>query len=146
MAVSVADDQNVARVVAMMQRPKAIRCMVGVVRYCLLCLVWLGTVRYGYERSVQSSSGMRQELRRNSKKARKKHSDPPLQASECFVPLLYAPAGGRGRSATNFELQTYSLVCSFTPPMVEVRGVEPLSETVFPRTSTSICRRSNSRL
>ena len=85
----------------------------------------------GYERSARSSCSFPLELRRNSEKARKKHSDLPLQASECFVPLLYVPAGGRGRSATNFELQTYSLVCSFTPPMVEVRGVEPLSENLL---------------
>jgi len=32
-------------------------------------------------------------------------------------------------------LHTYSAGCSFTPPMVEPRGVEPLSESNLERTS-----------
>ena len=32
-------------------------------------------------------------------------------------------------------LHTYSAGCSFTPPMVEVRGIEPLSENRFTRLS-----------
>ena len=95
--------------------------------YCTVGLVRYGTVRYCYERSARSSCRFPLELRRNSEKSKKKHSDLPLQASECFVPLLYVPAGGRGRSATNFELQTYSLVCSFTPPLVVCRVSNPNS-------------------
>ena len=32
-------------------------------------------------------------------------------------------------------LHTYSAGCSFTPPMVEVRGIEPLSESNLEGTS-----------
>ncbi len=110
-------------------------CPVGVVLsgwFGTVGCVWL--VRYGWL-VTKEELGVPAAFRWNSdgtlKKARKKHSDLPLQASECFVPLLYVPAGGRGRSATNFELQTYSLVCSFTPPLVEARGIEPLSENLL---------------
>ena len=111
--------------------------MVGSVRLVLLVVFgWLGTVGWLV---TKEALGVPAAFRWNSdgtlKKARKKHSDLPLQASECFVPLLYVPAGGRGRSATNFELQTYSLVCSFTPPMVEAGGVEPPSENASTGTS-----------
>ncbi len=37
-------------------------------------------------------------------------------------------------------LQTYSAGCSFTPPMVEARGVEPLSENPLIQLSTSVFR------
>ena len=35
-------------------------------------------------------------------------------------------------------LHTYSAGCSFTPPMVEVRRVELLSENLSPKLSTSV--------
>ncbi len=35
-------------------------------------------------------------------------------------------------------LQTYRAGCSFTPPMVEPRGVEPLSENPFMQPSTCV--------
>ena len=129
MAVVVADDQNVAAswrhdAAAEGTPPHGWCGSVRLVRYGWC--VWL--VRYGWL-VTKEALGVPAAFRWNSdgtlKKARKKHSDLPLQASECFVPLLYVPAGGRGRSATNFELQTYSLVCSFTPPLVGHRGLEP---------------------
>jgi len=37
-------------------------------------------------------------------------------------------------------LQTYSAGCSFTPPMVEMRGIEPLSENPSTRLSSwTVC-------
>jgi len=113
----------------------ALRRRVGVVLsgwFGTVGCVWL--VRYGWL-VTKEALGVPAAFRWNSdgtlKKARKKHSDLPLQASECFVPLLYVPAGGRGRSRTNMVLQTYSAGCSFTPPMVDPRGVEPLSENLL---------------
>ena len=68
-----------------------------------------------------SAAADRGGLRRSCRHKENPPSDRKTAARRAFSAVVYLTAD-RGRSRTNMVLQTYSAGCSFTPPMVEVRG------------------------